>query len=76
MQVQDCFPFSIGFSLDEVPVCTLADGVLFPKGSAFPSTKALTIHRNDIFSMETFYANQNELPSGVLARISSIKVHL
>ncbi|KAL0442925.1 UNVERIFIED_CONTAM: Heat shock protein 16 [Sesamum latifolium] len=72
-EVQDCFPFSISFASDEGPVCSLTDGVLFPKGNAFPSTKMLTLHRNDIFHMEAFYANQKELPSGVSTRISSSK---
>ncbi|KAL2244920.1 UNVERIFIED_CONTAM: Heat shock protein 16 [Sesamum indicum] len=73
-EVQDCFPFSISFASDEGPVCSLTDGVLFPKGTAFPSTKMLTLHRNDIFHMEAFYANQKELPSGVSTRISSSKI--
>ncbi|KAL3850865.1 hypothetical protein ACJIZ3_012747 [Penstemon smallii] len=73
-EVQDCFPFSIGFASDEGPVCTLADGVLFPKGNPFPSTKMLTLHRNDIFHLEAFYSNRNELPSGVSTRISSFKI--
>ncbi|KAL0305925.1 UNVERIFIED_CONTAM: Heat shock protein 16 [Sesamum radiatum] len=73
-EVQDCFPFSISFTSDEGPVCSLTDGVLFPKGNAFPSMKVLTLHRNDIFHMEAFYANQKELPSGVSTRISSSKI--
>ncbi|KAK6149762.1 hypothetical protein DH2020_017287 [Rehmannia glutinosa] len=73
-EVQDCFPFSIAFASDEGPVCSLADGVLFPKGNAFPSMKILTLRRNDIFHMEAFYANQNELPSGVSTRISSFRI--
>ncbi|KAL8468931.1 hypothetical protein ACS0TY_031948 [Phlomoides rotata] len=73
-EVEDCFPFSIAFASDEGPIHTLADGVLFPKGISFPSTKILTLHRNDIFNMEAYYANQNELPSGVSTRISSFKI--
>lgn len=72
--MEDCFPFSIAFASDEGPIRTLTDGVLFPKGNSFPSTKILTLHRNDIFNMEAYYANQNELPSGVSTRISSFKV--
>ncbi|KAH6773814.1 heat shock protein 70 family protein [Perilla frutescens var. frutescens] len=73
-EVEDHFPFSIAFSSDEGPVRSLADGVLFPKGNMFPSTKILTLYRNDIFHMEAYYANQNELPSGVSTRISSFKI--
>ncbi|KAK4398955.1 Heat shock protein 16 [Sesamum angolense] len=73
-EVQDCFPFSISFASDEGPVCSLTDGVLFPKGHAFPSMKMLTLHGNDIFHMEAFYANHKELPSGVSTRISSSKI--
>ncbi|GFP97031.1 heat shock 70 kDa protein 16 [Phtheirospermum japonicum] len=72
-EVQDSFPFSIAFASDEGPVCSLAGGVLFPKGTAFPSIKMLT-YRSDIFHMEAFYANQNELPPGAETRISSFKI--
>ncbi|KAI3466575.1 hypothetical protein Pfo_023238 [Paulownia fortunei] len=75
-EVQDCFPFSIGFASDEGLVCTLADGILFHKGNPFPSTKMLTFCRSDIFHMEAFYADLNELPSGVSTRISSLKIGL
>ncbi|GER52959.1 heat shock 70 kDa protein 16 [Striga asiatica] len=74
-EVQDCFPFSIAFASDQGPVCSLAGGVLFPKGSAFPSVKMLTF-RNEIFHMEAFYSNQNELPPGASPRISSFKLIL
>ncbi|XP_047943826.1 heat shock 70 kDa protein 16 isoform X3 [Salvia hispanica] len=74
-EVEDCFPFSIAFASDEGPIRS-ADGVLFPKGNPFPSTKVLTLYRNDIFHMEAYYANQNELPSGVSARISSYKISI
>ncbi|XP_057764831.1 heat shock 70 kDa protein 16 [Salvia miltiorrhiza] len=72
-EVEDCFPFSIAFGSDEGAV-HLADGQLFPKGNFFPSTKILTLYRNDIFHMEAYYANQNELPSGVSTRISSYTI--
>lgn len=73
-EVEDRFPFSIAFASDEGPVRSLADGVLFPKGNSFPSTKILKLYRNDVFHMEAYYANQNELPSGVSTRISSFKI--
>ncbi|KAK8594440.1 hypothetical protein V6N13_015362 [Hibiscus sabdariffa] len=61
-EVQDSLPLSIGLSSDKGPVCTLSNGVLFPKGHPFPSVKILTLHRTDMFNMEAFYANSNELP--------------
>ncbi|XP_042066978.1 heat shock 70 kDa protein 16-like isoform X1 [Salvia splendens] len=73
-EVVDCFPFSIAFASDEGPIRSLADGVLFPKGNPFPSTKVLTLYRNDIFHMGAYYANQNELPSGVSTGISSYTI--
>ncbi|KAL8032838.1 hypothetical protein ABFX02_13G123000 [Erythranthe guttata] len=73
-EVQDRFPFSIAFASDEGPVCSLKDGVLFPKNNAFPCTKVITLHRSDIFHMESFYPNHDELPSGVSTRISSFKI--
>ncbi|GER44933.1 heat shock 70 kDa protein 16, partial [Striga asiatica] len=71
-KVQDCSPFSIAFAADQRPVCSLAGRVLFPKGSVFPSGKILTF-RNEIFYMEVFYANHNELPPGASSNISSFK---
>ncbi|KAE8670596.1 hypothetical protein F3Y22_tig00112123pilonHSYRG00045 [Hibiscus syriacus] len=60
--VQDSLPLSIGLSSDKGPICTLSNGVLFPKGHPFPSVKILTLHRTDMFNMEAFYVNSNELP--------------
>ncbi|CAI9783909.1 unnamed protein product [Fraxinus pennsylvanica] len=73
-EVQDSFPFSIGFASDEGPICTVTDGVLFPKLHPFPSLKMLTLHRSGTFYMEAFYTNQDELPSGVSTRISSFTI--
>ncbi|XP_055802812.1 heat shock 70 kDa protein 16 [Solanum dulcamara] len=69
-EIQDSFPFSIGFASDEGPVCTLSNGVLFPKGHSFPSMKVLTLQRSSSFHLAAFYTNQNELPPGVSDKIS------
>lgn len=69
-EVQDSFPFSIGFSSDEGPISTLSNGMLFPKGHPLPSDKILTLHRSNTFHMEAFYADPNELPPGVSPKIS------
>lgn len=73
-EVQDSIPFSIGLSSDKGPICTLSNGVLFPKGHPFPSSKILTLNRTSSFRMEAFYANPNELPSGVSPQINSFTV--
>lgn len=73
-QVQDSFPFSIGLSSDKVPICTLPNSTLFPKGQAFPSLKILALHRNNMFQMEAFYADPNELPFGIASQISSFMI--
>ncbi|KDP39123.1 hypothetical protein JCGZ_00880 [Jatropha curcas] len=73
-EVQDSFPFSIGFSLNEGPVGTGSNGVLFPKGQPIPSIKVLTFQRSNLFHMEAFYANPNELPPGVSSQISSFTI--
>ncbi|XP_011037663.1 PREDICTED: heat shock 70 kDa protein 16 [Populus euphratica] len=73
-QVQDSFPFSIGLSSDKVPICTLPNSTLFPKGQAFPSLKILALHRNNMFQMEAFYADPNELPFGMASQISSFMI--
>ncbi|KAF5205823.1 Heat shock protein [Thalictrum thalictroides] len=73
-EVQDSFPFSIGFSTEEGPVCTLSNGILFPRGQPIPSLKVLTLHRANIFHLEAYYADQNELPPGVSPKISSFMI--
>ncbi|XWS15583.1 hypothetical protein CRYUN_Cryun34aG0013200 [Craigia yunnanensis] len=73
-EVQDSLPLSIGFSSDKGPVCTLSTGVLFPKGHSFPSVKILTLHRTNMFHMEAFYANSNELPPGLSAQINTFTI--
>ncbi|XVF26029.1 hypothetical protein REPUB_Repub13aG0264800 [Reevesia pubescens] len=72
-EVQDSLPLAIGFSSDKGPVCTLSNGVLFPKGHPFPSLKILTLHRTNVFNMEAFYVNSNELPSGLSPQINTFK---
>ncbi|OVA11479.1 Heat shock protein 70 family [Macleaya cordata] len=73
-EVQDSFPFSIGFSSEEGPICTLSNGILFPKGQPIPSLKVLTVHRTNTFRLEAFYADPSELPSGVSSKISSFTI--
>ncbi|KAL4628400.1 hypothetical protein ACB092_05G235800 [Castanea dentata] len=70
-EVQDAFPFSIGFSTKEGPICTLLNSALLQKHRSFPSIKILCLHRTDTFHMEAYYADLNELPAGVSPKISS-----
>ncbi|KAG0478151.1 hypothetical protein HPP92_012870 [Vanilla planifolia] len=73
-EVQDSFPFSIGFSTDKGPNSTLSSNILFRKGQPFPSVKMLTIHRFNTFHLEVFYADQSELPTGVDQKISCFQI--
>jgi heat shock protein 4 len=54
----------------------LPNSTLFPKGQAFPSLKILALHRNNMFQMEAFYADPNELPFGIASQISSFMVRI
>ncbi|KAJ7960763.1 Heat shock 70 kDa protein [Quillaja saponaria] len=73
-EVQDSFPFSIGLSSDEGPVCVGSNHVLFPKGQPIPSVKILTFQRSNLFHLEEFYANLNELPAGASSKISCFTI--
>ncbi|CAL9017621.1 unnamed protein product [Prunus brigantina] len=73
-EVQDSIPFSIGFLLDEAPICTGSNGILFPKGQPVPSVKVLTFRRSSSFHLEAFYANPSEVPAGVSSKISCFKI--
>lgn len=74
IQVQDSYPFSIGFSSDGILISTESKRILFPKGHLFPSSKIVQLHRRNTFHMEAFYADENELPSGLSTKISSFTV--
>ena len=76
LQVQDSFPFSIGFSSDEGPISTLSSNILFQKCQPFPSVKMLTFHRTHTFHLEAFYADESELPPGTSPKISCFMVCL
>lgn len=73
-EVQDCFPFSIGFSSDETPISQGSNGVLFPRGQPIPSAKVLQLQRSSLFQLEAFYANPKELPSGIPSKISCFTI--
>ncbi|XP_042517733.1 heat shock 70 kDa protein 16 isoform X2 [Macadamia integrifolia] len=73
-EVQDTFPFSIGFLSDEGPIYTLSNSILFPKGQSIPSIKMLSFHRTHTFHLEAFYADQSELLPGVSPRISHFTI--
>lgn len=73
-EVQDSLPFSIGFSSDEVPICTMTNSILFPKGQPIPSAKILTFQRSSLFHLEAFYANPNELPAGMPSKIGCFTI--
>ncbi|XP_039130789.1 heat shock 70 kDa protein 16-like [Dioscorea cayenensis subsp. rotundata] len=73
-EVQDCFPYSIGFASDQGPISTLSSHVLFRKGHPFPSVKVLTFLRSSAFHLEAFYADENELPPSAPPKISSFMI--
>ncbi|XP_010533816.1 PREDICTED: heat shock 70 kDa protein 16 [Tarenaya hassleriana] len=73
-EVQDSFPFSVGFSSDKGPINMSSNGILFPKGQVFPSVKVLALRKDSTFHLEAFYVNHNELPSGVQPQISSFTI--
>uniref|UniRef100_A0A2P2JV44 Heat shock 70 kDa protein 16 n=1 Tax=Rhizophora mucronata TaxID=61149 RepID=A0A2P2JV44_RHIMU len=73
-EVQDAFSFSIGFSSDEGLISTGSNGILFRKGQPIPSIKILTFQRRCSFHLDAFYANPEELPSGVSSKIGSFKI--
>ncbi|XVE80381.1 hypothetical protein DITRI_Ditri14bG0135200 [Diplodiscus trichospermus] len=73
-EVQDCIAFSIGFSLHETPISQGSNAVLFPRGQPIPSVKVLQLQRSSFFHLEAFYANPNELPSGIPSKISCFTI--
>ncbi|GAA0174948.1 Hsp70 family chaperone [Lithospermum erythrorhizon] len=73
-EVEDSFPYSIGFAFQEGPVCSLPNGMLFPKGHPFPSIKMLTLNRATTFHMEAYYSNEDELPPCSPTKISRFTI--
>ncbi|KAK9155736.1 hypothetical protein Sjap_003216 [Stephania japonica] len=73
-EVQDSFPFSVGLSSEEGPVCTSSNNLLFPKGQLIPSSKILTLHRSSTFHLEAFYADQSDLAAGFPSKFSRFTI--
>ncbi|CAH8372107.1 unnamed protein product [Eruca vesicaria subsp. sativa] len=73
-EVQDSFPFSIGFSSDKGPINTPSNEMLFPKGQVFPSLKVLTLRREKTFHLEAFYADHNEISPDSPSQIGSFTI--
>ncbi|XP_022981397.1 heat shock 70 kDa protein 16-like [Cucurbita maxima] len=73
-EVQDSYPFSIGFSSDAGPISLGLNNVLFPKGQHIPSTKVLSLQRNGLFHLEAVYTDLNELPPGISSKICCFTV--
>lgn len=73
-QVQDSFPFSIGFQSDAGPISLGLNNVLFPKGQHIPSTKILSFQRNSLFHLEAVYSNPDELPPHMSSKIGCFTV--
>ncbi|KAG5138392.1 hypothetical protein JHK82_023123 [Glycine max] len=73
-EVKDVIPFSIGLSSDEGPVAVRSNGVLFPRGQPFPSVKVITFQRSNLFHLEAFYANPDELPPRTSPKISCVTI--
>lgn len=74
LQVQDTIPFSIGFLLDEIPIGTGSNGILFAKGQSIPSIKVLTFQRSNSFNLEAFYADSDEFSMENSSKISCYTV--
>ncbi|XP_010493114.1 PREDICTED: heat shock 70 kDa protein 16 [Camelina sativa] len=73
-EVQDFFPFAVGFSSEKGPINTISNELLFPKGQVFPSVKVLTLHRENTFHLEAFYANHDEITPDLPTPICSFKI--
>lgn len=74
VQVQDIIPFSIGLLSDNGPISAGSDGVLFPSGQTIPSITVVTLRRTNLFHLEAFYVDPNELPPGTVSKISYFTV--
>ncbi|CAF2082628.1 hypothetical protein YC2023_069848 [Brassica napus] len=73
-EVQDSFPFSIGFSSDKGPINTPSNEMLFPKGQVFPSVKVLTLRRENTFHLKAFYEDHNEISPDSPSQIGTFTI--
>ncbi|XP_008775317.2 heat shock 70 kDa protein 14-like [Phoenix dactylifera] len=78
-QVHESFPFPIAFSWKGSAPETqngttenLQSSIVFPKGNAIPSVKALTFYRSSTFSVDVHYADVGDLQ--VPAKISTYTI--
>ena len=70
---EDAHPYSVSYSWDKQEEDE--DHLeVFPAGSAFPSTKMITLHRTGDFTMEAKYTQPELLPKNVSANIAKWEI--
>ncbi|KAF8687363.1 hypothetical protein HU200_043049 [Digitaria exilis] len=73
-EVQDAIPVSIGFCTSEGPISTLSSNALFRRGLPFPSVKIINLPKNNSFSLDAYYVDENELPPGTSTDVGSFQI--
>eukprot|EP00270_Netrium_digitus_P013017 TRINITY_DN4290_c0_g1_i1.p1 TRINITY_DN4290_c0_g1~~TRINITY_DN4290_c0_g1_i1.p1 ORF type:complete len:899 (+),score=285.06 TRINITY_DN4290_c0_g1_i1:317-3013(+) len=89
-EVQDTYPFPIALSWKQVVAPQSEGGaggagegeelaaqpnqIVFTKGNPLPSSKLLTFYRHETFTIDAFYADMSELPSGADPKIGTFTV--
>lgn len=81
MQIHESFPFAISLSWKGFAPETqngaaenLQSSIVFPKGNAIPSVKALTLYRSSTFSVDVHYVDVGDLQ--VPAKMSTYTVSM
>lgn len=70
---EDIHPYSVSYFWDK-QVEDEDNLEVFPAGSAFPSTKLITLHRTGDFVMEAKYTNKQELPENTPVEIAKWQI--
>ncbi|KAH3680896.1 hypothetical protein WICMUC_000039 [Wickerhamomyces mucosus] len=70
----DVNPHSVSYHWDQQVADDEDHLEVFPTGSAFPSTKVITLERTGDFKVEAKYTNPSELPAGVPAEIAQWEI--
>ncbi|GJR07797.1 heat shock 70 kDa protein 16 [Tanacetum coccineum] len=64
-KIQDIFPYSIGFSVEDGTIETNKEITIFPKGSPFSRENMFKYPRNPPLRIQVFYINKIDFPAGV-----------
>ncbi|GJY33139.1 heat shock 70 kDa protein 16, partial [Tanacetum coccineum] len=73
-KIQDIFPYSIGFPIEDGTIETNQEITIFPKGSPFSSEKIIKYPGHPPLQIQVFYINKTDFPTGVSPKVGHFMI--